>query len=371
MALARILLTGIGLGASVAARAQSGATLDIYYIDTEGGQATLFIAPNGKSVLVDTGYPGTRDAGRILEAAQDAHLKQIDYLLLTHYHGDHVGGFPELARQIPIINLVDHGPTVQPEQQFDSRLAYDEATRSHPHRVVAPGDRLPVGGGIEWTIVSSAGKTLQHSLPQAPGAGRKNPYCSQFVPRDITIDLENAQSVGSVIRYGKFRTIDLGDLLWNWEAKLTCPVNLIGTVDLMLSTHHGMKWSGSPAVIYALRPRVFVMNNGNRKGGQVESFQTLESAPGLENIWQLHWSANGLLEHNAPGVYIANIETPQLSAELILNPPPEVPPGTRPPAIGNPEHAPAYWIKVSARQDGSFTVTNARNGFAKTYLARP
>jgi hypothetical protein len=211
---------------------------------------------------------------------------------------------------------------------------------------------------------------LAQNMDGAPNAGSKNPYCATYKPKDITVDLENAQSVGSVISYGKFRTIDLGDLLWNWEGQLACPVNRIGTIDVLLTTHHGLSWSGAPALVYALKPRVAIMNNGNRKGGAIETFQTLESSPGLENLWQLHWSVGASLEHNAASVFIANVETPATAAAVIANPPSEPPPGVRPPTVGNPDHSPAYWIKVSAQANGTFTVTNTRNGFSKTYQAR-
>jgi competence protein ComEC len=356
---------------AAAAHSQSGKTLDIYYIDTEGGQATLFVAPNGKSVLVDTGNAGTRDPGRILEATKAAGLSKIDFLLLTHYHGDHVGGYPELVKQIPIGHYIDHGPTIQPEQNSPAKQAWDAAIKTNPHTVAKPGDKVALDPTIEWTIVSSAGKTLTTNLPGAPGAGRKNPSCASYTPKEITVDLENSQSVGSAIRYGKFRTVDLGDLLWNWEGQLACPINRIGTIDLLLTTHHGMNWSGVGALVDALQPRVVVMNNGTRKGAQLETFKTLESAPGIEDLWQLHWSVNGLLEHNAPGAFIANLETTATTTETISNPPQDPPPGTRAPVIGTPDHSPAYWIKVSAQADGSFTVTNSRNGFSKTYGVRP
>jgi len=351
------------------AGAVAASSLDIYYVDTEGGQSVLFVAPGGQSVLVDTGNAGTRDPGRIMEAAQAAHVARIDYLLITHYHGDHIGGYEELAKRIPIIHYVDHGPTVQPEQNTASKQAYDAAIHVHPHQVAKPGDKLPIRG-IDWTIVSAAGEILHSPMAGAPGAGMANRYCAEYQPKDIAVDMENAQSVGSVIRYGRFRTVDLGDLLWNWEGRLACPVNLIGRIDLLLTTHHGMSWSGPKALIYALQPRVIVMNNGTRKGGQLETFHTLEGAPGLENVWQLHWSVNGLLEHNNAAAFIANIEDPATTGALIANPPAPTAPGTRPPEIGNPEHSPAYWIKVSAQADGSFTVTNARNRFSKTYSAR-
>jgi len=203
-----------------------------------------------------------------------------------------------------------------------------------------------------------------------PGAGVANPYCVEFQPKNITADMENAQSVGSVIRFGKFRTVDLGDLLWNWEGQLACPVNRIGIVDVLLTTHHGLSLSGTPALVYALHPRVVVMNNGLRKGGALETFQTLESSPGLEDLWQLHWSVNGLLEHNAPGAFIANIESPSTVTQVLQHPAAPAPAGTPQPPLGNPEHSPAYWIKVSAQPDGTFTVTNSRNSFSKTYSPR-
>jgi beta-lactamase superfamily II metal-dependent hydrolase len=360
---------GLILCSALVCAAGAQKTLDIYYVDTEGGQSTLFVAPSGESVLVDTGFPGTRDPGRIMEAVHAAGLKQIDYLVLTHYHGDHVGGFLELSKQIPILHLIDHGPTVQPEQNIESKQAWDAAIQKTPHIVPKPGDRLPVRG-LDWTFVSSAGKTLAAPMKGVPGAGKPNPYCADYTPKEISVDMENAQSVGSVIAYGKFRTIDLGDLLWNWEAQLACPANLIGNVDVFLTTHHGMSWSGVPALVYALHPRVVIMNTGTRKGGQVETFRMLESSPGLENIWQLHWAVNGGFEHNVPGTYIANIETAALTASLIANPPPPPVMGTRPPDIGDPNHSPAWWIKLSALPDGTFTVTNARNGFSKTYQHR-
>jgi len=287
-------------------------------------------------------------------------------LLITHYHIDHIGGYADLAKLLPIRHYVDHGPTVQPEQHIESKAVYDSDTLTHPHIIAKPGDKLPVAG-IDWTIVSSAGKLLAAPMSGEPGAGAANPYCATYKPKEITIELENFESVGSVIRYGRFRTVDLGDLLWNEDGQLACPVNRIGKIDVLLVSHHGSDWSGPRALVYALHPRVAIMDNGNQKGAQLETFQNLESAPGLENLWQLHWSVNGLIEHNAPGVFIANLDTPAVTAATIAHPPPEPPPGIRPPEIGNEDHAPAYWIEVSAQADGTFTVTNSRNGFSKTY----
>ena len=365
MRVAHLCIRGTCLLAVLIAPTWVGAaTLDIYYVDTEGGQATLFVGPSGQTVLVDTGNEGARDSARIMQVINTAGVSHIDYLLITHYHGDHIGGFLELSKLVPIRHYVDHGPTVQPEQNSASKQAYDAAVAKAPHLVVRPGERLPVTG-LEWTIVSAAGLTLTKDLLHEPGAGKTTPACAQFEPKDIKNDLENAQSVGSVIRYGSFRTVDLGDLLWNWEARLVCPLNHIGTVDVLLTTHHGLALSNAPPLVYALAPRVVIMNNGLRKGGAVQTFQTVESSPGLEDLWQLHWSANASLEYNMPGQFIANVESSETVADLLMHPPQ----GTQP--IGSSEHSPAYWLKVSASSDGSFTVSNSRNGFSKTYQARP
>jgi competence protein ComEC len=399
---------------------RSAKTLDIYYIDTEGGQATLFVSPAGESLLVDTGNPGGRDTDRIQAAMADAGVKQIDHLVITHYHVDHVGGLQELVKRVSVKHFYDHGPTIetQREQVPGFQAAYAEIYGKATHTMLKPGDKVPFAG-VDWQIVAAAGNVIKTNVPGAPGAGKPNPYCADFKPKDIQTDLENGQSTSSVITFGKFRTVDFGDLLWNVEGELMCPTNHIGTVDLYLTTHHGLDWSNSKVVVYALQPRVAVMNNGTRKGGQIEVFETLESSPGLEDLWQLHWSYNGLLEHNAPGRFIANIDDQATIAELVGNPPapstsrlgppqprrggpPDNGPGGsvapaviapggqgQPPVAGTAPspagrggpgsfgrgnaaaaHTPAYWIKVSAQADGTFIVTNARNGFSKTYKAR-
>ena len=146
-----------------------------------------------------------------------------------------------------------------------------------------------------------------------------------------------------------------------------CPTNRIGTVDLYLTSHHGLGKSGSPALVHALQPRVAVMNNGTRKGGEPDPFRVLFGSPGLENIWQLHWAYNVGLE-NSPATFVANIEDNATIAGVLT---PSQPGGPRGGGLGDAAHSPAYLIKVSAQQDGAFTVTNTRNGFNKTYRPRP
>jgi competence protein ComEC len=378
-------LLAMAMGVALAAAQTQPKALQIYYIDTEGGQATLFLAPSGESLLVDVGNPGGRDTDRIMLALEDAGVKQIDHLVLTHYHGDHVGGLAEFAKRVQIKRFYDHGPAAEGDraggQGFMEQYAqiHAGATRT----IVKPGDKIPFAG-LEVTVVSSAGQVLKSNLP---GAGRPNPACAGFTEKDLSkvFDPDNAYSVGFVLGFGRFRTIDLGDLTWNHEGQLMCPANRIGTVDLYLTTHHGINQSNAPAIVHGLQPRVAIMNNGTRKGGSLETFQALESSPGLEDLWQLHWSHNVMVEHNAPGVFIANIEDNATLANVLTAPPP-APRGTGaaaggPPGAGGgrggggrgnapPPHTPAYWIKVTAQQDGTFTVTNARNGFSKTYTAR-
>jgi competence protein ComEC len=340
-------------------------TLDIYVIDVEGGNATLFVAPSGESLLIDSGNGGaaaSRDADRIMAAVKDSGLSQIDHLITTHYHGDHFGGLPELASRIPIREFIDHGANVQPTPAVDEFLqkTYPTLYAKAKHTVANPGDRIALAG-VDARIVESGGRPMQSALP---GAGSRNPYCADYKPQDPD-PTENAQSVGTHITFGRFRVVHLGDLTWNKEHELMCPANRLGTVDLFIVSHHGQPISNSPMLVHALAPRVAILNNGTRKGGQPDAMKVLFSSPGLEDLWQLHFSLLSGQEYTVPGVFIANTVDEQQAAmpvAPITAPPPG--PNTPPPPVHN---GPAYWIKVSAQPDGSFTVTNARNGFSKKY----
>jgi beta-lactamase superfamily II metal-dependent hydrolase len=312
--------------------------LTAYFIDVEGGQSTLFVTPAGQSILIDAGFPGfnDRDANRIAAAAKDAGVKQIDYLIITHYHGDHVGGVPALAARLPIRNFIDHGETVEhteaAQKLYDD---YEKIAAKGNHMVVKPGDKLPVTG-LDWTIVTAAGNVLEKPLP---GAGKPNPFCADFKPKDVDAT-ENARSTGSLIVFGRFRMVDLGDLTWNKEQDLMCPNNKIGQVDLYVVSHHGMNISGSAALVHALHAKAAIMDNGEKKGGTVEAWDTIHASPGLQDIWQSHFSAAGGPEHNTDEKMIANM--------------------TSDPDAGN-------YLKMTAQKDGHFEITNPRTGYSKKY----
>ncbi len=342
---------------SPVAQSRPAETLDIYVIDVEGGEATLFVAPSGESMLVDTGWPGFdgRDADRIAAVARQAGVTQIDHLIVTHFHTDHMGGAMQLADRLPILRFIDHGATVDQGDRARAAFAvYSTLRNDGTHDVARPGDRIPVAG-LDVRIIASDGSVLTTPLSNA---GNTNRFCEDFTfhGEDITSrfgDAEDQRSVSAFIGFGRFRTLIMGDLTWNKEHALMCPVNTIGTVELYLVSHHGSDTSGSEALVHALGPRVAVMNNGPRKGGAVRTFQILRAAPGLEHLWQNHYSVAGGDEHNMPERFIANLQD-------------EAPPQDDP-AV---HMGAANWIKVSARRDGTFTVTNSRNGFSRTYGPR-
>jgi competence protein ComEC len=311
--------------------------LEVYSIDVEGGQATLVVSPSGESLLVDTGWAGfnKRDADRIAAAAKSAGIKKIDYLVITHYHSDHVGGVPQLAEKLPIVNFVDHGASVEDSKQAQVLFNAYSAFREKGHHIqVKPGDTIPIKG-IEVKVLTAGGEAIDKPLP---GAGQPNPECASFKAKapDAT---ENAQSVGILITYGKFRMVDLGDLTWNKEKDLVCPVNKIGPVDLYLVSHHGMDASGSPQLVHALHPKVALINNGAKKGGSPDAWQIIHDSPGLQDIWQLHFAVAGGKDRNSADPFLANID----------------------------EICEGKGIRVEVLKDGSFKLANSRNKYEKSY----
>jgi competence protein ComEC len=347
--------------------AQSRKTLDIYVIDVEGGNAVLFVTPSGESMLIDSGNGGAaavRDAGRIVEAAKDAGVTSIDHLITTHYHGDHIGGLAELAQRIPIKEFIDHGPNTQPNPTIDAFLqgGYRDLYGKARHTVAKPGDKVPIAS-VDWRVVTAAMAAIKTPLQ---GKATPNPYCGNFTPQTGVNLTEDDQSVGSFITFGKFRTIHLGDLTLNRQFELMCPMNRLGTVDLLIAARHGNV--NAEFLAQALHPRVIVTNNGTRKGAQPEAMKIFFTSPGVEDVWQIHFSQLSGQEYTVPGMFIANlIDQPQNAMPVAPFPAP--PQGQQAPPP--PEHnGKAYYLKISAQQDGVFTVTNSRNGFSKTYGAK-
>jgi len=359
------LCAAVCLAAPGLAQTRAARPLEIYVIDVEGGNATLFVTPSGETVLIDTGNGGAaaaRDAGRIVEAAKAAGVTKIDHLITTHWHGDHFGGLADVAKQLPIAHYYDHGPNVQPAQAADDFLktTYAELTSKAMHTVVKPGDSIPVKE-LNWRVVASAGNVLKTNLP---GAGRPNPACAASKAQDPD-PTENAQSVSSYITFGRFRIVHMGDLTYNKEMDLMCPTNRLGAADLFIVSHHGQAISNSPALVHALQPRAAIINNGTRKGGQPDAMRVLFSSPGLEDVWQMHFSLLSGQEYTVPGAFIAN-EIDQQSESMPIafwTPPPQ---GQQAPPA--PTHnGRSNYFKITAQQDGTFTVTNTRNNFSKTY----
>lgn len=326
------------LSASIVASAKK--PLQVYFIDVEGGQSTLFVAPSGQSLLVDAGWPGNayRDANRIVKAAKLAGVKKIDYLWNTHFHVDHVGGVPQLVTKMPVVTFVDHGPNR--EDSNSTRVGYDDylkAIGASKHLVLKPGDHLPLKG-VELTVVSGDGNVIEQALPRA---GQPNQFCAN-VPQKATDPTENARSLGFVLTYGKVRIVDLGDLTWNKELELVCPNNKLGRATIDIVSHHGLDQSNSPALVHALQPQVAIMNNGSKKGATPSAWDVVRSSPGLQDLWQLHFADAGGKEHNSADPFIANVT----------------------------EGDTGFYLKLTVNEDGRYTVENPRNHFSKEYSAQ-
>ena len=333
--------------------------LDIYWIDVEGGASTLYVAPSGESMLVDTGYEtGGRDAQRILAAAQAAGLKKIDSVVISHYHSDHAGGLPGIAKLIPLGKV--YGRSDEQLEKVNEKWRNNVTEAAKGQRIVVkPGDVIPFKG-VQTTVVVSDAKVLSKPLKRGGGA---NPLCKD-AEQQAAVGPENQRMVGLMVEFGKFRLLNLQDLDWEREMALVCPINEVGPITLWhVSRHGGLTGSGAPAFLGAIRPQVIMVNNGPRNGlGQVDnnvrsttpggpkpyeknSYLRMAKLAGVEDIWQGHLSlVDSDPAHNTTQNQIANLED---TAECKGN-----------------------WIKASIAPDGKFTITNGRNNFSKTYTAR-
>jgi competence protein ComEC len=317
--------------------------LQVYFVDVEGGQATLFVAPGGGSLLVDTGWPGNngRDADRIVAAAKMAGLAKIEYVLLTHYHRDHAGGITQLGERIPIGAVVDHGENRESSDEATEEVWQDYQrflAKAKTKRIIAkPGDLIPVDG-VRVEAITADGAMIAKPLS---GAGAPNPACAESESRAAD-KTENPRSLGTLITFGKFSILDLGDLTWDKEMELMCPVNRVGRVNVFIVNHHGLNQSNSPALVYGVAPRVAIMDNGATKGGSPSTWDIIEKSPGLEDLWQVHYSNEGGNAHNVDPARIANPEGPDEG----------------------------HYLKLTASKDGSFEVYNSRTRKQKKYLVK-
>ena len=325
----------------------SAQALRLFFIDVEGGQATLIVTPSGQSMLVDTGWPtdARRDAERIAAAVKRAGVGTVDYLVITHYHADHVGGMEQLASRVKFRNVITHGPTTETGKGADSMMATFRAAMAASGAteiVVKPGDTIPLKG-VDVKVLAS-----NRQLIDAPAKGAAaNSLCEGVVP-SRTDTSDNSASVGMLFTFGSLRFLDLGDLTQDLEFQMACPVNRIGDVDLFLTTHHGSGQSNAPVLVHALKSRVAIMNNGARKGGDLPVLQTIRSAPGLEDLWMLHYAVVAGSEGNVAEPMIANLGD------------------VSDPAVKDT----GFGINVTVQPNGSFTVVNERNNLTKTYPAR-
>lgn len=351
--------SGLGYGLAILLCAFSGValaandTLLIDAIDVEGGAATLYITPEHQSLLIDTGWPAgiaAKDpdsAQRIIASARRHGLSKLDYVLITHYHVDHVGGLADLLSQFPVGTILDHGPNRESAQPntppafaaFQPAVLYPkylEAIHGHKHRTLRPGETLNIGS-LRLTVVTSDGAAIERALP---GAGTAIAECDGMSSLEENGGEENARSVGVILTFGRSRIASFGDLTWNIEKALVCPRDQVGPVDLFFVSNHGTHLNNSPALLHALSPRIAIVGNGAKKGGDSETYDTVSHSPRLARLWQLHLAERAGPEHNVPEAYIAN------------------------PSSASDMHAS---LEVTVTKRAAFTVTNDRTGFTETY----
>jgi competence protein ComEC len=338
--------------------AQAPGELTIYFIDVEGGQSTLVVTPARETLLIDAGFAGAgdmnsipgdptqaRDPNRILAAMRDAGVDRIDYLMITHFHRDHIGGIPELTQLVPVGAFIDHGDAYPPEDRARADLvdaldarAYDDylpLRARAKHLLATAGEHLPLKG-VETTIVSANRQVLAGPLA---GAGSRNTTCGPAAMKSSYPGDENTRSNGVVLSFGKFRFLDVGDLNDQPLYDLVCPIDQIGLIDVYLVAHHGNTGASDPATLAAFQPRAAVVNNAPRKGGRTPTLKMLADAKQVD-AWQLHVSSEAGAS-NAPPERVANLDDTT-----------------------------AHWFKVVAKADGSFTLANGRTGQVKAYGVR-
>ncbi|HVY34903.1 MAG TPA: MBL fold metallo-hydrolase [Caulobacteraceae bacterium] len=354
----RTLLASIVATCALAAAPVHAAvkTLKIVQLDLEGSGGTLYVTPEGVSVLVDAGsvagsmwttsLDGAKGpADRIAAAAKALGLKKLDYVIATHYHGDHIGGIAELLALMPMGTFVDHGvnrelfnPADNPKEPPRTQagyLRYLQLIKGHRRIIVKAGDVLHFGS-LTDTVVAADGKPISRPLP---GAGEPGQACG-LPPMADDKGLENQKSIASLFSFGKVKIAAFGDLTWDREHDLVCPVDKVGHVNIMILDNHGMGVSNHPGFVHTLRPDLAIMGNGSKKGDWPDVVKTINSSPGLQGLWRVHATTVYPPEQDGDPNYLANL---------------------------GPLPSHGYSIQLDVTRSGAVTVTNARNGFSKTY----
>ena len=336
----RFLAAALLMATPLAFAQKKSGDLKVYFADVEGGQATLFVPPSGENLLVDAGWPGAPNTDKLVALAKIAGVSKIDNLVITHYHIDHVGGVPELAARIPVARFIDHGINRETDDKATetSWQNYQKllANGHYAHLTAKPGEVLPLTG-MHVEVVSADGNVIEKPLA---GAGAVNSACAASIEKPAE-NTENDRSVGMIITFGKLRIADLGDLTWNKERLLMCPVNKLGKVDVYIVSHHGFNRSSSPALLNGIAPRVAIMDNGATKGAEADAWAIVDHSPRLKDLWQLHTAIHTDAAHNRNDSRIANL------------------PGTDA----------FHYLVLTVHPGGSFAVTNSRTNQTVEYPA--